>query len=530
MARWLVIFVAVFGCVDKGPGPQGKQIEASYIRDHLVPSVPSGVTRLDVVLGGIVTYAGNRVDRTTIAPGGAVHLTSYWEVAFPPGPGWRVFAIVRGDPGTADFMYLPATDMELGHPPATWKAGEVIEDDADFVLRPDWKSHHATVYLGLIEAGAHGVGDRMAAIGPHVEDRAIVARTFDVDLSKAPPPPGTVYVPYAAGPIVIDGLGMDQGWSNAVTSPPFETAEGSAEPVGRATAKMTWDDHNLYLFVSVIDPDIVSQYTQHDQDIWKQDVIEVFIDADANRHGYVELQVSPGNVTFDKWWPMTRATPGDTTWDSGMVTAVKLHGTTKPDDTDEGWDAEIAIPWQAVKGGDPHMAVRLPPHVGDRWRMNVVRGDVRSGQTTAAAGGASSWNRITNADFHALDRMLTVVFADRNGSIVPGPQSAVPVVPVVPAGAGTGAAAGSGNGKPAAGTGSGSRSGGQGAGTGTGNGIGKPAAGTGSGNAIGKSAAGTGSGNRSERQGAAAGAGAGSAAVPVTREVFQGGSGSAARP
>jgi hypothetical protein len=33
----------------------------------------------------------------------------------------------------------------------------------------------------------------------------------------------------------------------------------------------------------------------------------------------------------------------------------------------------------------------------------------------------SSWNRISTGDFHALDRMLTAVFADTTGSIVPKP-------------------------------------------------------------------------------------------------------------
>jgi hypothetical protein len=59
--------------------------------------------------------------------------------------------------------------------------------------------------------------------------------------------------------------------------------------------------------------------------------------------------------------------------------------------------------------------------LGDRWRLNVVRVDVKSGDKNQTA---SSWNRITLGDFHALDRMLTVVFADAGGSIVPTETSA----------------------------------------------------------------------------------------------------------
>src|SRR5207245_1129282 len=107
--------------------------------------------------------------------------------------------------------------------------------------RPDWKSKHAWVYVGLIQIGKHGAGDRMAAQGAGVVDRAITARDFAVDLAHAPPPAGTVYVPHAIAPITIDGVGIEAGWTGAATSPDFATAEGSPDPIGRAFAKMTWD-------------------------------------------------------------------------------------------------------------------------------------------------------------------------------------------------------------------------------------------------------------------------------------------------
>ena len=435
--RWL-LFVVLAACVDKGAGPQPKKIEASYVAENLVQSVPPDITKVDVTLGdGKIVYAGNRVDRETVAPGQPVKITHFWKVVQPPGPGWRVFALVRGEPGKPDFMNLPATDMEIGHPVGDWKAGEIIQDVQDMTLRADWKGKTATLYVGLIHTGGHDVGDRMAAAGPAVVDRAIVARAFQVDLSRAPPPPGTVYVPHANGAITIDGIANDVGWSNAVTSPDFQPAEGCAEPIGKAYARMSWDEDNFYVFVSVTDPDIVSQYKNHDDPLYKQDAVEVFIDADGNRRGYVELQVNPNNATFDSWFATTRAQPGDEKWDSGMVTAVKLKGTSEPGDADQGWDAEIAIPYAAVKGRDDQMNVHIPPQVGDRWRVNVVRVDVKTGSTAAFSGGASSWNRITCSDFHALDRMLTVVFADRTGSIVPAP--------VEPAGSGSGSAAGSGS-------------------------------------------------------------------------------------
>ncbi|HEU4615484.1 MAG TPA: sugar-binding protein, partial [Kofleriaceae bacterium] len=227
-----------------------------------------------------------------------------------------------------------------------------------------------------------------------------------------------------AGPITIDGIGTEPGWGNAVASTDFVTADGSPDPVGKAMARMTWDEQNLYVFVSITDTDVFSPYTKHDEPLWKADCVEIFIDADGNRRGYVELQVNPNNATFDSYFATTRAQPGDETWDSNMQPAVKVRGTAdKAGDRDQGWDVELAIPLAAVKGRADTMPVKLPPEVGDRWRLNVVRVDYRSG---AKDPGVASWNRISYSDFHALDRMLNVVFADGTGSIVKKPESAVP--------------------------------------------------------------------------------------------------------
>ncbi|HEY1815715.1 MAG TPA: carbohydrate-binding family 9-like protein [Kofleriaceae bacterium] len=437
---WALAVLAA--CVDSGPGPQGKQVERKYVAENLLTAVPPDVQHVDVDLGGRVQYVGSTIDREPVIPGQAVKLASYWRVVIPPGPGWRVFVQVRGAPSTADFMNLEPSDMELGHPVATWLPGQIIRDEHSFVLRPDWKSKTATFYVGLIRDGGHDDESRMPASGPGTSQDAAVARTVDVDLSKAPPPPGTIYIPRAAGAITIDGVANDPGWAGAVQSPEFVTAEGSTDPNGRTTAKLTYDDQYLYAFVSVLDNDIVAPYTKHDEPLYKADAIEIFIDADGNRRGYVELQVNPNNATFDKWWPGTRAEPGDESWDSGMQSAVKLRGTTAPNDQDIGWDVELAIPWAAVKGRDANMRVRLPPEIGDRWRMNIVRTDQKTGGKNQAEGGASSWNRISSSDFHALDRMLVAVFADHAGSIVPKPADAPLPAPVGSAGSGSAGSAG----------------------------------------------------------------------------------------
>ena len=52
----LVALMLAAGCVDKGPGPQPKKIEPSFVPQHLLRAEPSGIDRLDVELGGAVVY------------------------------------------------------------------------------------------------------------------------------------------------------------------------------------------------------------------------------------------------------------------------------------------------------------------------------------------------------------------------------------------------------------------------------------------------------------------------------------------
>jgi hypothetical protein len=470
-ARILVVAaLAVAGsCVDRGAGPTRKQIDPAYIAENLLSAPPQGLTNeLDADLGGKVIYLGNIVDKSTIAPGDKIEIRHYWQVVAEPGPEWRVFSHVRGDGNTADFMNVDDTDMRFGHGPATWKPGEIIQDVQNFTLKPDWRSKVATVIVGMFPRGKHGINDRMPVRSGKTIDSAVVAVELVVDLAKAPPPPGTIVVRKAQSPIVIDGVAQDPAWGFATVSTEFPTAEGSGDPPGATTGKLTWDDAHLYLFVTATDRDAFSQYTKPDDTLWKNDVVEVFVDADSDRRGYIELQVNPNNTQLDLWWPTTRGGASDLAWSAGMQSAVKVRGTaTDRSDTDQGWDVELAIPWAAVKGGNPAMAVRIPPQPGDRIRMNVVRADyARDAKNPTVA----SWNRITYGDFHALDRMLTVVFADAAGQTQPPSEA-----PGSGPGSGSGPGTGSGSG-PGIGTGSGSGPGtGSGSGPGSGSGAKAPA-------------------------------------------------------
>jgi hypothetical protein len=403
--------LTAFACVDKGPGP--KKIDPAYIEANLLGTPPATLmNQVDADLGGKIVYLGNDVDTTALAPGGRVTVVHYWKVVEPPGSAWRVFSHVTGA-SSHDWMNVDYTDMRAGYPPAKWKAGDIIRDEQKFALKQDWTSPFAELTVGLYRKGGAGVADRMPVVSGPSAESAVQAVRFSLDRAGAAKPGGYV-IRRADEPITIDGKADEPVWQRTPFGPEFTDAEGSP-PMGYSTrAKMLYDDEHLYVFIQAEDHDVHSQYTQHDDPLWKEDVVELFIDADKNGRGYVELQVNPNNAQFDAWFPQRRGGPTDVEWNAGMTSAVVVHGTAdKRDDKDRGWDVEIAIPLAAVKGRDESMQVALPPRVGDTWRLNVVRVDLPKGGRVAA----SSWNPITYQDFHALDRMLTVTFGDAAGGI-----------------------------------------------------------------------------------------------------------------
>jgi hypothetical protein len=432
MSRRLVLLLGLAACVEKGaPGEGGKQIDRAYVLENLLEAPPAAMQRrVDATFtmpsGGKVVYLGSDAPLTRVAPGDKVAVTHYWQVVEPPGAGWKIFSHLRGPAG--DFLNVDLTDMRTGHPVKAWKAGQVIRDEQSFVVKKDWKSPSATLIVGFFQPGKHRVEDRaeVAATAP-IDERAVTVIGFEVDLSKAPPPPGTLLVPKASEPVVIDGKADDPAWKRAAVQTAFTSAEGCPEMTDSTEARMTWDDQFLYLWVSSEDADVYSPFTKTDDHLWEHDVVEIFIDADGNRRGYVELQVNPKNAHFDTWFAVGRPNRDDT-FSAAMQTHVIVRGTVdNRDDGDAGWDVELAIPLAAARGKDAGMKIDVPPKLGDTWRLNVVRADKdRSGKVRA-----SSWNRIGCEDFHALDRMLTVQFADADGNITPAPvpPETAPVAP-----------------------------------------------------------------------------------------------------
>ncbi len=387
------------------------------VASHLLSVPPTQLSNpIEAGIGKAIIYLGNTVDAKAVTPGGSFSITHYWRVVGKIDGQWRPLIQVTGTNETGSDCSIPPSNeqadanpswMQQAYPMSRWKPGQIIADRQIIEIRSNWRSTALVVTVGLSRGSERMTVSPVAKSGVGSENTP--GRLSIAELAVTPR--SSEYVVHRTRtPIEIDGSGTDLAWQQALWSPMFTTAKGGRPPVGRARARLLWDTTFLYALIEVEDTDIYSPFGNRDDTLWKADVVELFIDADRNRRGYVELQVNPNNAVFDAFFPKTRSQASHVEWNSSLRSAVSVDGSQKERrDLDHHWITEMAIPHRDVKGMAADMKIHTPPQPGDRWRLNAVRVDKPKGAKSITA---SSWNPITIGDFHALSRMLTIVFAD----------------------------------------------------------------------------------------------------------------------
>ena len=208
-----------------------------------------------------------------------------------------------------------------------------------------------------------------------------------------------------ATPIVLDGKLDDPAWQQAVPVTLIRNQDG-APPRFETTARLLWDDAYLYVGYQCQDSEIYGDMTERDDPLWEQEVVEIFVDANCDQIGYVEVEVSPLNTLLDLFvlnrspHPMRQLFD----WDSdGIQHAVYVDGNPRdPGTQDRSWSVEMAIPWE-----DFLTAPRLPPAIGDTWRMNLYRIDRFQGQ-----GELYAWSPTRCQTFHVPQQFGELVFVE----------------------------------------------------------------------------------------------------------------------
>ncbi|MFM2310344.1 MAG: hypothetical protein RLY87_2466 [Chloroflexota bacterium] len=164
------------------------------------------------------------------------------------------------------------------------------------------------------------------------------------------------------------------------------------------TVRIVATPSHLWFCFDCADADAWSTLTNHDDPIYTEEVVEVFIaHGEATPPRYFELEVNPANVRFDGIIDNPdeiRATMTlDTTWDPDWKSWTRIDPA--------GWRCVMALPWSSL-GVDTGVGT---------WRMNLYRIDrPRDG----SASEESAWSPTVRepADFHVPSRFGTLVITE----------------------------------------------------------------------------------------------------------------------
>lgn len=165
------------------------------------------------------------------------------------------------------------------------------------------------------------------------------------------------------GSIIIDGNFDKQVWNGIKGVSLADTMTG-AEPKQKTDVKMAWNNEFLYLVYRCEDKNIHATMTNYNDQIYWEDVVEVFIDDDSDLKTYLEIEVNPLNTLLHY------GCQNDLKGGVLLFARVnkKIETAVIRDDLHNLWSAEIAIPFSEIV-----TAPNIPPLPGDRWRGNFYR-------------------------------------------------------------------------------------------------------------------------------------------------------------
>ena len=431
MRRSIIVLCALAtllgACVERRP--ELSPADRERLREFVSNTAPTPQHPLEVQFDNGVQLLGYDISSEELTPGRASTITWYWHAAQDLDDGWAIFTHVADSAGENRLNQDGVGVVRELYMPGRWQAGQYIRDEQEITLPEDWNSDHAVFYLGLwngphrltIRSGPNDGENRVRAASVPVASSPSAAAVPAERVAPVRPvrPPPTLRAERAAGPIRIDGRVDEAEWQGARGTAAFvNTTDGSPSEL-RATARVAYDDDNLYVAFEVEDDFVQNELEGADAHLWEQDAVEIMLDPGADGRNYFELQVSPTGEVFDTRYD-TRRQPqpfGDVSWRSRLRNRVTVRGTANDAAEDQGYVAEIAIPWASFAAGDPPAGRPAP---NDTWGVNFYVMDKRPGDGGQRSAG---WSPTHEGDFHVPARFGRITFA-------PAPVAAAEASPV----------------------------------------------------------------------------------------------------
>jgi len=131
------------------------------------------------------------------------------------------------------------------------------------------------------------------------------------------------------------------------------------------TARFSWANNQLHLLADLVDEEITSSATGHQQRLWELgDVVELFVKHEGNSD-YDEYQIAPNGFTLALHYPdlscVEAVRRGEKNLGYFFTDLPLVSESTK---TEQGWQAKLSVPLKA--------------NAGDTIRVSCCRYDYRA--------------------------------------------------------------------------------------------------------------------------------------------------------
>jgi len=206
----------------------------------------------------------------------------------------------------------------------------------------------------------------------------------------------------------VTGDGSSENWNrtewvNLIQRSNLENTRGKSTYL-----KVLYSDKGMYFLFHSEDDILNATFYSDFQELWNEDVVEVFLWTDDSRPHYFEYEISPLNYELPlivsnidgellHWIPFANSYHED--HDRIIQHRTSVKGGKKVSGADiDSWTAEFFIPFKLL-----HPLENIFPESGTEWRANFYRIDYDHGITPW------SWHPY-ETNFHDYQNFGTIVF------------------------------------------------------------------------------------------------------------------------
>lgn len=168
-----------------------------------------------------------------------------------------------------------------------------------------------------------------------------------------------VRVPSLRGEVVVDGKLDERAWKRAARLRMVDNENGRTPPV-RTGVYLLHDGDFLYVgFECEDDERVLATMMTRDDNLWREEAVEIFIDPSGTGEEYLEVEVNPLATVYDAWIRFG----SNIDFDKAKAFDLRdLKASTRV--RRGGWTCEIAIP-----------LTELPAPISPDARINLTRID-----------------------------------------------------------------------------------------------------------------------------------------------------------